>query len=199
MISLIIKTIHKSIGEWPGNIALAGSLSLLVPGFGVAEGQDGFSVTQVQTELQDKVYHLSARMDYEFSQDVLDAIQSGVPMIVVMDIQLIRPRSYWWDKEIATLKQRFQLHYHALAEQYIVKNLNSGAQFTAPTLNTALFYLKDIKNLPLIDMQLLEESKKYLIRFKVSLEFDSLPAPLKFSAYTSRSWWLGSEWYEQDL
>ena len=103
------------------------------------------------------------------------------------------------DEQIAQLRQRFQLQYHALTEQYIVKNLNSGAQNTAPTLNTALYYLRDIDNIPLIDQQLLNPSQHYQVRLKVSMEFDSLPVPLKLSAYMSRSWWLGSDWFVWDL
>ena len=161
--------------------------------------EEGFFIQRAETKLINNVYRLSAQIDYKFSGDVLAAIESGVPMVVVLDIELLRPRDYLWNKQIAELKQRFQLQYHALAEQYIVRNLNSGEQYTAPTFNTALFYLRDIKNIPLIDQQLLESSQNYRVRLRVSLEFDSLPVPLKLSAYTSRSWWLGSDWFTWEL
>ncbi|KPJ93861.1 MAG: hypothetical protein AMJ53_06445 [Gammaproteobacteria bacterium SG8_11] len=161
--------------------------------------EPGFSITRAEAKLVDQVYHLSVQIEYTFSKKVLEAIQSGVPMVIALEIEVRQPRKYWWDEQIAQLKQRFQLQYHALAEQYIVENLNSGAQNTAPTLDTALFYLKNVDSLPLIDQQLLEPDQDYQVRLKVSLEFDSLPVPLKLSAYTSRSWWLGSGWFEWDL
>jgi hypothetical protein len=159
----------------------------------------GFTIKRAETKLIDKVYHLSVQIDYQFSKQVLEAIESGVPIVLALDIDVRRPRNYMWDEQIAQLRQRFQLQYHALTEQYIVKNLNSGAQNTAPTLNTALYYLRDINNIPLIDQQLLKPKQHYQVRLKVSLEFDSLPVPLKLSAYLSRSWWLGSDWFVWEL
>lgn len=200
VIRKIIKYLRCYCGKrWPATIAAAGMLFTICFCGPVYSQDSGFSITSARTELINKVYHLSAEVEYRFSEDVLEALQSGVAMVVLVEIELVRPRRYWLDDTIAELEQRFRLDYHALAEQYIVKNLNSGAQYTAPTLNTALFYLKDIKQLPLIDKQLLDEEKTYQVRAKVSLEFDTLPVPLKLSAYTSRSWWLGSDWYSWDL
>ncbi len=165
----------------------------------LAAAEPGFTITRAEAKLINQVYHLSVQIEYEFSKKVLEAIQSGVPMVIGLEIEVRRPRNYMWDEQIAQLKQRFQLQYHALAEQYIVENLNSGAQNTAPTLNTALYYLRNIDDLPLIDQQLLKPNEDYQVRLKVGLEFDSLPVPLKLSAYTSRSWWLGSGWFVWDL
>jgi hypothetical protein len=167
---------------------------------GPLAAEPGFTITRAEAKLVNQVYHVSVEINYEFSNKVLEAIQSGVPMVIELDIEVRRPRSYLWDEQIAQLKQRFQLQYHALAEQYIVINLNSGAQNTAPTLDSALYYLKNIDDLPLIDQQLLDPNEDYKVRVKVGLEFDSLPVPLKLSAYTSpRSWWLGSGWFVWDL
>ena len=164
-----------------------------------SQADTGFVIKSAQTRLLDKVYVLQANIEYEFSNNVLEAVESGVPMVIVLDIVLDKPRRFWWDKEIAALRQRFRLHYHALAEQYVVKNINSGAQHTAPTLHSALYDLRDIKNLPLIDQQLLDPQLNYEVSLKVSIEFDSLPVPLKLRAYTSTKWWLGSDWFTVKL
>jgi hypothetical protein len=184
----------------PVGMLSMGAVLLVAVYSGPLAAEPGFTITRAEAKLVNQVYHVSAEIDYEFSNKVLEAIQSGVPMVIGLDIEVRRPRSYLWDEQIAQLKQRFQLQYHALAEQYIVVNLNSGAQNTAPTLNTALYYLKNIDDLPLIDQQLLDPDEDYKVRLKVGLEFDSLPVPLKLSAYTSpRSWWLGSGWFVWDL
>ncbi len=191
--------------RWAGGVLSLGSLSLgtlllgAVYSTALPAEEAGFTITRAEAKLVNQVYHLAAEINYVFSNKVLEAIQSGVPVVIALEIEVRRPRGIWWDEEVAHLKQRFQLQYHALAEQYIVKNLNSGAQNTAPTLNTALFYLNRIENLPLIDQQLLKPGEKYEVRVKVGLEFDSLPVPLKLSAYTNTSWWLGSGWFEWEL
>jgi hypothetical protein len=193
------KFVH-TLGAWRP-LLLAGNTLMLGMTCSTAAyaATPGFTIKRAETKLVDQVYQLSVQIDYRFSQKVLDAIESGVPIVLVLDIEVRRPRSFMWDEQIAQLRQRFQLQYHALTEQYIVKNLNSGAQNTAPTLNTALYYLRDINNVPLIDQQLLNPKQHYQVRLKMSMEFDSLPVPLKLSAYLSRSWWLGSDWFVWNL
>ena len=160
-----------------------------------------FVINNAELVLSDKVYQLNARMEFEFSKDVLHAIENGVPMVIATEIEFLEPRSYFWDKELATLEQRYQLQYHALSEQYIVRNLNSGAQYTFFSLTAALQKIGNIDHLPLIDEKLLRNRKeeKYYARIRTFLGFDNLPVPLKLNALISRSWWLGSEWVELDL
>ena len=118
------------------------------------------SLNDARAELEDNVYYLHAEVDYRFSEDVLEAIHNGVPMVVVLDVELYRDRSYVWDEEVASLEQRYELQYHALSEQYLVSNLNSGEAHTSLTLHSALYGLRDVDRLPVIDRHLLEKGKK---------------------------------------
>ncbi|MCI0508088.1 MAG: DUF4390 domain-containing protein [Gammaproteobacteria bacterium] len=162
---------------------------------------DGFVINHAELVLSDKVYHLNANLAFDFSNDVLEAINNGVPLVLELVIEILEPRRYWWDNEIASLEQRYHLQYHALSEQYLVRNLNSGAQYTYFSLSAALQKIGSVANLPVIDEQLLQdkETEKYYARIRTSLSFDNLPLPLKIDAWTSRSWWLGSEWIELNL
>lgn len=172
--------------------------ALLVSGKCMAEE---FVINSAELVLTDKVYQLNARVEFEFSKDVLNAIENGVPLIIEMDIEFMKPRSYIWDKELASLEQRYQLQFHALSEQYIVRNINSGAQYTFFSLTAALQKIGIIDHLPLIDENLLSNNsgEKYYARIRTQLSFENLPVPLKLNALISRSWWLGSEWVKLDL
>jgi hypothetical protein len=162
---------------------------------------DGFVINHAELVLSDKVYQLNATLEFDFSNDVLDAINNGVPLILELIIEILEPRRYWWDDEVATLAQRYQLQYHALSEQYLVRNLNSGAQYTYFSLSAALQRIGSVSNLPVIDEQLLadKETENYYARIRANLSFENLPLPLKIDAWTSRSWWLDSEWIELNL
>jgi hypothetical protein len=162
---------------------------------------DGFVINHAELVLSDKVYHLNANLAFDFSNDVLEAINNGVPLVLELVIEILEPRRYWWDSELASLEQRYHLQYHALSEQYLVRNLNSGAQYTFFSLSAALQKIGSVSNLPVIDEQLLQDkdTEKYYARIRTSLSFDNLPLPLKLDAWTSRSWWLGSEWIELNL
>ena len=87
----------------------------------------------------------------------------------------------------------------SLSSKYIVKNLNSGAQDTYPTLHSALYNLRELRALPVIDKNLLVKDEQYTGRARVRIELETLPVPLRLNAYITRSWWLGSAWYKWDL
>lgn len=173
------------------------SLSAL---FATAPASAGeFTIYQADTELVDKVYRLTANLDYKFSERVLEAINSGVPVVLLMELELYKVRDYIWDKEIASLQQRYRLQYHVLSEQYIVTNLNSGAQLVYPSLYSATASIRSLKNIPIIDARLIELGKPYVGRLRASLELSSLPVPLRLNAYFSGKWRLKSDWYEWSL
>jgi hypothetical protein len=161
----------------------------------------GFAINHAEIVLANKVYQLNARLTFDFSQDVMDAIENGVPMVLNLDIEIMRPRRYFWDEEVASLEQRYQLQYHALSEQYVVRNLNSGAQYTFFSLTAALQKIGNVDHLPIIDQQLLKNraEENYYARVRVGLGFNNLPVPLKLDALISSSWWLDSDWYRLDL
>ncbi|WP_455366680.1 DUF4390 domain-containing protein [Kaarinaea lacus] len=189
-------------GNWMWALLQRGILSLLIfLGPASSANAEGFVINHAELVLSDKVYHLNATLDFDFSNEVLDAINNGVPLVLELVIEILEPRRYWWDDEIASLEQRYQLHYHALSEQYLVRNLNSGAQYTFFSLSAALQKIGSVSNLPVIDEQLLKdkETEKYYARIRSTLSFENLPLPLKIDAWTSRSWWLGSEWIELSL
>lgn len=162
---------------------------------------DEFVIHNAELVLSGKVYQLNARMEFEFSKDVKQAIENGVPLVIETEIEFLKPRDYIWDKELASLEQRYQLQFHALSEQYVVRNLNSGAQYTFFSLTAALQKIGHIDHLPILDEKLLSGKKKnnYYARIRAHLSFENLPVPLKLNALVSRDWWLGSEWVELDL
>jgi hypothetical protein len=104
-----------------------------------------------------------------------------------------------WDDVLATLEQRYEIQYHALADQYLLRSLNSGSQFVYPNLNATLRALGKIEQLPILDAHLLEADKHYKVRVRSRLDLGSLPAPIQLKAYVSSKWWLSSGWYSWDL
>ena len=165
----------------------------------VSASAQQFTIENANTELVDQVYILNAKLKYGFSKDALQALENGVSLILVLDIEVIKPRRYMWDEEIATLEQRYELQYLALANQYRLANKNSGASHLYPTLEDALASLEKINGLPLIDAHLLNKNERYKVQVRSRLDIDSLPVPLRLSAYFSGDWWLTSGWYSWDL
>lgn len=177
------------------------AIGLLALGLGLSSGvhAKGFTIRSVSTHLQDKVYLLDANIDYQFSHTALEALRNGVPLIVLLDIQVEKQRSWWFNKTIADLQQGYLLLYHALTEKYIVNNLNSGAQNNYESLSVALDKLGQVKDLPILDAHLVNNDDHYIVRLRTRLDLESLPAPMRPLAYISSDWHLESGWYEWPL
>ena len=194
--------VNLAIRLWrlPRRVIAACIVVFVLPAYAVADAGPGFVVNSASTELSDNVYYLHADIDYRFSDSVVEALHNGVPMVVVLDLELFRKRPWWWwDNKVASLEQRYQLQYHALSEQYLVTNLNSGKQYTSYTLHSALYGLRDVDKLPVIDRQLLSPDYQYYVRIRSRLSTNNLPVPLRMKALVSPSWWLSSAWYKWGL
>jgi hypothetical protein len=174
-------------------------LVLLLSSYSLSAQADGFQVRSVATELKDKVYLLNARIDYRLSNEVVEALQNGVPLIILLDIEVKRERHWWFDKTIAELQQGYLILYHALSETYIVNNLNSGAQKNFTSMNAALRSLGHIEDLPIIDTHLVKPDAKHYVELKTYLDIESLPAPMRPIAYLSPKWRLETDWYQWPL
>lgn len=171
-------------------------LLVLLPGLAQAKG---FRILSAATHLQDRVHQLDSRIDFAFSDEAQKALQSGIPIIILLDIEVEEKRNWWWNKTVATLQQGYLLLYHALSEKYIVNNLNSGAQHDYTSLGATLSALGRVNNLPLIDSSLLDKDDEYRVKLRVRLDIESLPAPMRPLAYISSDWQLASDWYTWPL
>jgi hypothetical protein len=158
-----------------------------------------FAVRDARVDLRSGVYFLSASIEYRLSTDARDALQSGVPLTIRLEVELLNNRRFWFDNEDAALRQLYQLEYHALSERYIVQSLNSGDQASFSTLFGALGYLGRIEQLPLIDAALIEDDRGYDIRLRAVLDVEQFPGPLRLLAFWRRDWSLGSDWYRWRL
>jgi hypothetical protein len=160
---------------------------------------DNFIITHAQTGPHESTVVLDAGLRIDFADEVLEALRNGVPITVMLTMEVEKLRDYVWNKNIASLQQRYTLQYHALSEQYIVRNLNSEEQNNFRSLNSALNALGEVKALPVIDRQLLDGEDDYQLRLRAEIDINALPSPLRPVAWLSSAWRQGSDWYICEL
>jgi len=158
-----------------------------------------FTIKHAETVVINDVYHVNAKLEYRFSDEALDALNNGVPLIILLNIEVEKQRSWWMNKNIATLEQGYLLLYHALSEKFVLHNLNSGTQENYSSLQSALYALGDLQQLPVLDARLLDKDAKYIFKLRSFLDIESLPAPMRPLAYISSQWQLDSDWYKWTL
>ncbi len=160
------------------------------------EREGFFDIRSAETVLNEGVHELEARLQLILSDDALAALQSGVPLRIELELEVIRVRGLWVDAVEATLTLTHELEYRPLSQRYIVRNLNSGDQDSFATLYSALNNLGRIQGLPVIDDSLLDPDARYRLRLRARLSTRDYPAALRILFFWRSQWQLESEWYE---
>jgi hypothetical protein len=179
-----------------GFVMLAGLV--MQPGL----AQDGleragyFEVRSASTRQVEGVHTLDARLQLVLSSEALEALSSGVPLTIELQLEVIRIRRFVWDDAEAELALRYELQYRPLSQRYLVRNLNSGDQDSFATLYSALNNLGRVQGLPVIDDALLEYGKNYRVRLRAMLNTQQYSAPLRLLLFWRDEWQLQSEWFE---
>lgn len=194
---------HSTLMRLAIAAALIGGMVLLPPAPAHAqdevEREGYFEVRSASTSLVDGVYRLNARLQLILSSEALEALQSGVPITIEIQSQVLRVRRFYTDALDAEIAVRFELVYRPLSERYLVRNLNSGEQDSFATLYSALNNLGRVDNLPLVDESLLVPGKRYRVRLRALLQTEQYSAPVRLVFFWRSQWQLKSDWLEWDL
>ena len=197
----IKKIVPKKIGgDYHSSWILLLMAFLIFQSEGYAQEDPGScDVRSASVTLNTGVYYLDSWIEYRLPSAAREALDSGVPLIIDIDVQFINPRWYWADEEIGELRQSYQIQYHSVSERYIILNLNTEEQTTFSTLFSALNDLGRIMELPLIDAALLDPEQTYDVRIRALLSTEDFPGPLRFLAFWRPDWSISSDWYRWQL
>lgn len=161
--------------------------------------QGFFDIRSANTTLNEGVHELEARLQLILSDDALDALNSGVPLTIELEFEVIRVRGLWLDAVDASLTFQYELEYRPLSQRYLVRNLNSGDTDSFSTLYSALNNLGRIQGLPVIDDAILDAGSRYRLRLRARLSTRQYPSALRLIFFWRSQWQLQSEWYEWTL
>ena len=156
-------------------------------------------VESAVTHLNGNVYELNAAVRMTLPVKVVNALESGVPIVFELQIKVGQGRWYWLDKTIIEKSQRYRLYYHAFTQQYLLKDMNSGLQRNYLTLQDAITAFTSISNYPLLDAEKLKPDSYYEARLRMLLDRKVLPAALRANALLDSNWYVQSDWYSWDV
>lgn len=177
-----------------GMLAAAAANSQQMP-----QRQGFFDIRSATTNLSEGVHELEARLQLILSDDALDALNSGVPLTIELEFEVIRVRGLWLDAVDAGLTFEYELEYRPLSQRYLVRNLNSGDTDSFSTLYSALNNLGRVQGLPVIDDAILNSGSRYRLRLRARLSTRQYPSALRLIFFWRSQWQLQSEWYEWTL
>lgn len=192
---------YRSLRTRPRHWLIACSLALMTfdPAVSApASAEPGFRVRSADVRLEGGVYFLDAKIVFDFSAEAIEAMNNGVTLTVLIDVEVFRQRALW-DRKILSRQFRFHVGVHALSKKYIMKNLDTGETQTYRSVEEMAAALGAIERLPLFEASSLESARKNTARVRARLDIEALPSPLRPLAYVSQAWRLASDWYELPL
>jgi len=136
-------------------------------------------------------WELVALADIQLSPAMRQGLNSGVPLVFIVDIRIKRPRPLWLDKTLLAHQHRYSLIYYELTRHYRLQSLSSGESHNYRSLLAALDRLGRLQDLNVVRPDEFEDNGSLYAQLNVRLDDKALPLPLQ-PLFSSR-WKLSSE------
>ena len=169
-------------------------LSMVASGMAAAEG---IAVRNAAIELTDDGWQVQANFDVQFSSRLEEAVNRGVPLYLVVDFEISRPRWYWFDEKPIQASQTYKISYTPLLRQY---RLSMGSQYQNFTrFDEVTRVLSRLRGWHIADKGAFKKDQVYQASLRMRLDTAQLPKPFQLNAVASRDWTLSSDWHRWSI
>ena len=154
---------------------------------------DGIEMSQAHIESADDGYRLSATFSFDLNRGLEDVINRGVPLYFTTEIELTRPRWYWFDEKTITASQTIRLSYNVLTRRYHAA-IPGSLQQSFSTLDEVLSLIRRPNRWLIADKGALKSGEVYKVAVYMGLDLTLLPKPFQINALNNSDWHLSSSW-----
>lgn len=150
-------------------------------------------IAQAQIEAGEDGYKLAARFSFELSPGLEAVIQRGVPLYFTTEVELTRPRWYWFDEKAITAVRTVRISYNVLTRRYHAASGGSLQQYFV-TLDDALSLIRRPQQWLVAEKGGLKTGNTYNVALRMRLDVSQLPKPFQINALNNKDWQLSSDW-----
>ena len=174
----------------------AAACALMVAASGAAAAE-GIAVRSAALALTDEGWQVEANFDVHFSSRLEEAVNRGVPLYLVVDFEISRPRWYWFDEKPIQASQTYKISYTPLLRQY---RLSIGSQYQNFTrFEEVTRVLSRLRGWQIADKGAFKKDQVYQASLRMRLDTAQLPKPFQLNAVASRDWTLSSDWHRWSI
>lgn len=174
-------------------------VALLLLAGAVAARAGDILIESAASSVRNDILLIDAVARLELGADPVDAVDSGIPLVIELDFRLSAPRRLLWDEEVVAVRREYVIERHALTKQYTVTNRTTGEHRGHANLEDALDDLGHVHDLAVIEAAALDADTDYEAALRLRLDLEALPAPMIPIAYVSPSWRMSSGWHRWRL
>lgn len=140
---------------------------------------------------------LSADVSLDLNSQLEDAVSRGLPLYFSVEVEIRRPRWYWFDQVVLSSTQTWRIVYNPLTRQWRVHSGNLA--LPVGSLVEALSVVRHVRNWRVGDRDALESDTRYQGRLRVRFDISQLSKPFQVNALNSSDWSLATPWTEFDV
>jgi len=131
-----------------------------------------------------------------FHPELLEAIESGIPITVTYYMKLYRKRGLWFDEEVLSKTIKHIVKYETLKKQYRISEINGLFSSIKVTKHepTMVRWMSEIEGQPLIPFHLLQSGEEYYVKAMADLKAVKSPFPLSHIPFLASLWDTGTPW-----
>ena len=160
---------------------------------GGALASDKSMVNEAVIHATPQGYVLDGDVSIVLNPTLEDALSRGINLYFLLELEVSRPRNWWFDEDIADPVRKMRIYYHLLLRRYVVET--GYTTRTAATLGEALAMLGRVDGWQVLERGALKPGQHYDARLRLRLDTAQLPKPLSIGAVSGEKWELVTPWY----
>ncbi|GAA4425186.1 DUF4390 domain-containing protein [Acidovorax lacteus] len=151
----------------------------------------------LKLERGDDGLYLSTVLQFNLPDLARDALEKGIPLYFVAEVEMVRDRWYWSDKQVAQTFRYLRLSYQPLTRRWRLslspQPLNTGGLGVAlgqnfDELEDALAAMKRITRWRIADLTALDVDQGHTVQLRFRLDLSQLPRPFQIGAVGQSGW-----------
>ncbi|NEX63836.1 DUF4390 domain-containing protein [Noviherbaspirillum sp. 17J57-3] len=150
-------------------------------------------ITRASLENSDDGYKLALSFSLELNRSLEDAISRGIPLYFTTEVEVTRPRWYWFNEKVVSITQTTRISYNTLTRQYQA-SLGGQLQASFQTLDEALSLIRRPGRWLIAERGVLKPGEVYNIAVRMGLDVARLPKPFQVNALNNSDWRFSSDW-----
>lgn len=154
---------------------------------------NGVEVTNARIEPSEEGYRVFVSFSFELGNDIKNAINEGIPVSFTTEVEVNRPRWYWFDEKTIRSSQTVRIQYDLWRKQYTAA-VNGGLKQNFAKLEDAMSLVLRPRRWLIADKNALILGATYNVGVRLKLDSNQLSKPMLITSFSNSDWRLASEW-----
>ena len=134
-----------------------------------------------------------------FTPEMITAVQNGIQITFVFNIELFAQRSNWPDRKIREHEFNHVFKYDSLKKEYLVQRDEKGDSKITSSFEEAQKLMSEINGFKILPLDELDPQASYIVRAKAKLARKTMPLYFHYLIPFSSPWDFDTDWHELTL